>query len=123
MTKLDSVQVWQERDTKFERRFELTNSLKLRHLLGKLFGQNRPPNLNEYRDHLIEGNAVGALPVEGVPQMQEFLERLAAEDHEQRARAQGEYGMQTEFVRRGIAKIAMDLQAGKISLFGEKGDE
>ena len=113
MTKLDTVAAWQERDADFERWFEIGSSLKLRHLLGRLFANNKQPNLNEYRDHLIEGNTVGALPIEGMPQMQEFFERLATEDHEQRARTPGEYGMQTESVRRSVAKIAMDLQAGK----------
>lgn len=120
MVEQSSVEAWKQRDAEFEKEFDLGESLRLRHMLGRLLGKNKPPNLNKYRDHLLEGNNVGALPVDGMPQRPKHLEQLASEDHDLLVASPGAYGLQTKFARRRIAKIAMDLQAGKISVFEDE---
>lgn len=89
-------------------------------MLGRLFGCSKPPSLNAYRDHLLAGHTIGALPVEGAPVIPEFLQRLAAEDYDRSVTIPGSFGMQTQFGRRGIAKIAIDVMAAKLPIFDKE---
>ena len=108
-----------QRDRVFDREFELADSITLRHLIGRLLGRDRLPCLNAYRDHLLAGHAIGALPVhdaQGVASAQEEILSLATKDHDGIAGSPSSNGLQSLSARRAMQKLLMDLQAGKVPL-------
>jgi len=98
-----AIDAWQERDRQFEQQF------------GKSRVFNKCPSMNQYRDHLLAGVAVGALPVEGGHLS---AEELATQDYDAiiAQRPIGLISLQTTVARSGITKILLDLQAGKIPI-------
>lgn len=122
MRQIHALEAWQQRDQDFERRFQLGDSMKLRHMIGRLFGKFKPPSLNEYRDHLLAGHAIGALPLQDSVSIPSEQERLAASDHDDNLAAKpSEFGLQTTLARRAVSKILMDLQAGKVPIVERMG--
>ncbi|MBU0766734.1 hypothetical protein KKF55_03045 [Patescibacteria group bacterium] len=99
-----AIDAWRQRDAQIQGRFDESGFLI------------RAPKLNRYRDHLLAGIAVGALPMEGRNVYHEDLEELATLDHDAIA-APGSVigiGLQSAFVRRGMTKLLMDVQAGNL---------
>ncbi|MFA5273497.1 MAG: hypothetical protein WC353_05020 [Candidatus Peribacter sp.] len=118
MKQVHALESWLRRDKAYEEQFADGPRGFFRHALAKLLGSNPAPNLNGYRDHLLAGHAINALPAQDAFASPASLERLATQDWDQCARSHGPSGLQTTSCRRAVLKILMDLDAGKIPIIG-----
>ena len=115
-----AIEAWQARDANLEAQFDQASSMQFRYMMGRLLRKIKQPDLNHYRDHLLAGRAIGAIPSDGIIAEHFPLDKLAVEDYETLVRTDGALRMQTEFSRRGIIKIWMDLVSGKSCLTTEE---
>lgn len=115
MSERNAIAAWNEHDAAFEEKFDQQQTFSIRRFLRGVLGKQQPVTLNGYRDHLLAGHAINALPVDGLPPDPHALEELMAEDFDAEVHAQ--HGLlQTPEARKSLLKLILDLRAGKISL-------
>lgn len=116
MSTAEAIDAWWQRDGALERQFFTAQRSRFRDRIGKLLGKNQPPTFNGYRNHLLAGHAVGALPVDGAAKLP--LDCLATQNFDMIANAQANGPLQflTPVARDAVLKNLMDLEAGKTPL-------
>lgn len=106
------------RDTEFDARFEQAVEVGFKYLIARILGKHKPPTLEGYRDHLLAGTAIGALPVEGAPPRSvDELDKLAVTDFDAIAHAipKVPFALHTAEEMITFIKLKMDSMAGKVS--------